>query len=171
MPSPEAHFYCETKDVSKYWWNFGDGCSSIERDPVHTYTAEGVYNVTLKVEDAMGCQDSVTIYNAINIGDYGFIVFPNAFTPNTSVPNGGAYTIDERRLDIFYPVSKNVDEYKLEIFNQWGAKIFVSNDVLVGWDGYIDDKCALQGTYVYKATGKYKNGREFKVSGSFMLVR
>ena len=171
MPSPEAHFYCETKDVSKYWWNFGDGCSSIERDPVHTYTAEGVYNVTLKVEDAMGCQDSVTIYNAINIGDYGFIVFPNAFTPNTSVPNGGSYTIDERRLDIFYPVSKNVDEYKLQIFNQWGAKIFVSNDVLVGWDGYIDDECALQGTYVYKATGKYKNGREFKVSGSFMLVR
>ena len=99
------------------------------------------------------------------------MVFPNAFTPNTSIPNGGVYQAEERRLDIFYPVSRNVDTYKLEIFNQWGVKVFVSNDIFVGWDGYYKGESAPQGVYMYKATGTYKNGRKFTVSGEFILVR
>ncbi len=35
-------------------WNFGDGTTSNERDPVHVYTAPGVYTVTMLVGNAIG---------------------------------------------------------------------------------------------------------------------
>ncbi|MBP6284388.1 MAG: PKD domain-containing protein, partial [Paludibacteraceae bacterium] len=171
MPTPIANFYSNSPNAIKYWWKFGDGVSSTEKDPTHIYEEEGVYDVWFKVEDLKGCQDSVMMYNYIQVGDYGMMVFPNAFTPNTSFPNGGQYQADERRLDIFYPVSRNVETYKLEIFNQWGTKIFVSDDIFVGWDGFYKGESAAQGAYMYKASGTYKNGREFNESGEFILVR
>ena len=39
-------------------WDFGDGGTSTERNPVHTYAAEGTYTVTLTVENA---HDSDTV--------------------------------------------------------------------------------------------------------------
>lgn len=41
-------------------WNFGDGNTSALQDPSHLYAADGIYNVTLTVTDASGCQDSIT---------------------------------------------------------------------------------------------------------------
>lgn len=40
-------------------WNFGDGQSSIEEDPVHTYATAGIYDVTLTVSNRCG-SDSIT---------------------------------------------------------------------------------------------------------------
>ncbi len=40
--------YGTTPDT-EYDWDFGDGATSTERDPVHVYTSEGSYNVYLKV--------------------------------------------------------------------------------------------------------------------------
>lgn len=37
-------------DVSSYAWNFGDGETSTEAKPVHTYAASGTYTVTLVVK-------------------------------------------------------------------------------------------------------------------------
>jgi len=39
-----------------YVWDFGDGNSSTQTNPVHAYTAEGVYDVSLTVTDQLGCQ-------------------------------------------------------------------------------------------------------------------
>ncbi|WP_245926527.1 PKD domain-containing protein [Methanospirillum lacunae] len=33
---------------SSFFWNFGDGRTSTDRDPIHTYTTPGIYSVTLK---------------------------------------------------------------------------------------------------------------------------
>ncbi|MCL2862582.1 MAG: PKD domain-containing protein [Methanimicrococcus sp.] len=41
-------------ESATYSWNFGDGSSSAERNPTHTYRAIGVYNVTLTVTDTFG---------------------------------------------------------------------------------------------------------------------
>ena len=38
-------------DPLTYLWSFGDGGTSTEKDPVHTYAAEGTYKITLKVSD------------------------------------------------------------------------------------------------------------------------
>ena len=44
-----------------YWfWDFGDGGSSIVQNPVHTYTSHGIYTVTLIIANNQGCYDTVT---------------------------------------------------------------------------------------------------------------
>ncbi|HEU4763222.1 MAG TPA: PKD domain-containing protein [Gemmatimonadales bacterium] len=41
-------------------WDFGDGATSTEQSPSHTYAAGGQYSVTLRVTDDDGAQDSRT---------------------------------------------------------------------------------------------------------------
>ncbi|MBN1924691.1 MAG: PQQ-binding-like beta-propeller repeat protein [Prolixibacteraceae bacterium] len=38
-----------TGDISGWLWDFGDGESSVEQNPVHTYMAEGTYTVSLAI--------------------------------------------------------------------------------------------------------------------------
>ena len=48
-----------TNDIIKsYLWTFGDGSSSTEQDPVHSYRSTGIYNVRLKVTTNEGCTDT-----------------------------------------------------------------------------------------------------------------
>ena len=42
---------------SQWLWEFGDGNTSTEQSPVHTYTKDGVYNVKLSITDQFGCGD------------------------------------------------------------------------------------------------------------------
>ena len=43
-----------TGTILKYEWSFGDGQTSKEVAPVHTYTEAGTYTVKLRIEDAKG---------------------------------------------------------------------------------------------------------------------
>ncbi|MBI4066222.1 PKD domain-containing protein, partial [Candidatus Gottesmanbacteria bacterium] len=47
-------------DLLSFLWDFGDGGTSTQMDPVYTYTAEGDYTVTLTVSDESGASDSST---------------------------------------------------------------------------------------------------------------
>ena len=51
----------------RYLWNFGDGNSSTQANPSHTYTALGVYDVSLRVIDQAGCRDSITRFGYVTI--------------------------------------------------------------------------------------------------------
>lgn len=46
--------------IETYLWDFGDGQTSAEANPSHTYTAAGNYTVTLTVTDNSGLTDSDT---------------------------------------------------------------------------------------------------------------
>lgn len=52
--------------ASEYYWDFGDGNTSTEASPTHTYTADGVYTVQLIACNFIGCdtlvrQDLLTV--------------------------------------------------------------------------------------------------------------
>ncbi|MGN6435651.1 MAG: PKD domain-containing protein [Agriterribacter sp.] len=49
-----------------YEWNFGDNETSTEQNPLHVYD-EGQYTVTLTVTDGVGCTNSVTRTNYIDV--------------------------------------------------------------------------------------------------------
>ncbi|TWI90689.1 gliding motility-associated-like protein [Chitinophaga japonensis] len=85
-----------------YAWSFGDGGTSTEGAPEHTYTAAGVYTVTLEVTDADGCKDSQVATNFITVrnpeADFSFpatlppcppVLVP--FTNNSSDYDGVAW--------------------------------------------------------------------------------
>ncbi len=56
-----------TKDINdsyikRYEWDFGDGSfGSVDNDTVsHAYQSNGLYNVSLKITNILGCKDSIT---------------------------------------------------------------------------------------------------------------
>ncbi|MCB0594291.1 MAG: choice-of-anchor D domain-containing protein [Lewinellaceae bacterium] len=53
----------------QYFWDFGDGSSSTERDPVHVYGSSGVYTVTLQVTDAncenLSLEKELTVFGCL----------------------------------------------------------------------------------------------------------
>ncbi len=57
--------------IVSWQWNFGDGIIQTFTTPpfTHTYTAVGTFSVTLKITDASGCIDSITINNLIHSTD------------------------------------------------------------------------------------------------------
>lgn len=59
--------------VSKWQWDFGDGSSSTQQHPSHTYAAAGPYNVSLTVTSAIGCVSTIAtkpvLINALPVAD------------------------------------------------------------------------------------------------------
>lgn len=62
--------------IIKYLWKFGDGYTSTEKNPAHTYRMPGKYSVSLTVWDSSGISgteikpDYITVYdNAISVTD------------------------------------------------------------------------------------------------------
>ena len=45
--------------ASKYYWTFGDGSSSTQANPVHSYNRNGNFTVTLIVTNGSGCSDTL----------------------------------------------------------------------------------------------------------------
>ncbi|WP_411293824.1 PQQ-dependent sugar dehydrogenase [Streptomyces kunmingensis] len=48
-------------DALTYAWNFGDGATSTQADPSHTYNADGQYSATLTVTDSTGKSGSASV--------------------------------------------------------------------------------------------------------------
>jgi len=54
-----------TPNITEWKWYFGDGDSSIVKDPTHIFSA-GIYDITLKAKAASGCFSEFTAINLIN---------------------------------------------------------------------------------------------------------
>ena len=58
-----------SQNALSHFWSFGDGDTSVNASPTHTFTTAGSYLVTLIVKDANGCQsvfthpDTIKVYN------------------------------------------------------------------------------------------------------------
>lgn len=46
--------------ATSYQWNFGDGNTATDFEPVHTFAGEGTYTVSLTIEDNLGAIDTYT---------------------------------------------------------------------------------------------------------------
>ncbi len=156
---------CNDTSGCAYVWNFGDGSTSISRDVTHNYSPDPddvpiKYDISLLVTTAHACADSLTLYEEVEIIGAGEIKFPNAFTPNGDGLN-----------DTFRPVSEGVIKYELLVYNRWGELIFTTKDLSAGWDGKVKSEYAKPDVYVWKAQGKFTNGRSFELAGDVTLIR
>ena len=52
-----------------YSWDFGDNTGSMDTDPVHVYTASGLYTVCLTVTDGNACDTTLCKMNYVEVGD------------------------------------------------------------------------------------------------------
>lgn len=73
-------------DADSYAWDFGDGETSTDKNPIHTYTAGGTYTVTLTVENDNG-DDSAT--ETVEVEGAGSTASADA--PSLSLQGDGAF--------------------------------------------------------------------------------
>lgn len=137
LPDALVMFLDQSRNAANWVWDFGDGASSTDVNPVHTYYEPGEFDVTLTVTDSNGCVSSIT---------YGpYVVFePDLFIPNVFSPNGD--NINDR----FEVVYTGVENFHLEIFDRWGRAFFASDSPEDLWDGTNSDGSqATEGVYYY----------------------
>jgi PKD repeat protein len=69
-PSLQVRFQnFTTGHIIRYLWDFGDGGTSLDKSPVHTYFAAGVYTVKLNIITSTGGQGIVTKTDYITVDD------------------------------------------------------------------------------------------------------
>jgi PKD repeat protein len=171
IPDDEIRFINYSVDAVRYRWEFGDGNTSNSFEPDHKYRKYNSYNVRLIAWSEFGCSDSMLVKNAFSISGC-FIDFPNAFIPGSDGPSGGYYsTKSDEAARIFHPVTSGVNEYHLKIFSKLGILIFESNDINIGWDGYLKGQLCEGGVYIWKVRGTYKNGEPFVKMGDVTLLK
>lgn len=54
-----VQFNDQTPGATAWLWDFGDGTTSTEQNPLHTYTTEGDFNVSLTATTATGCTNTL----------------------------------------------------------------------------------------------------------------
>ncbi len=144
--------------ITSYFWDFGDGSESFEENPKHTYSAEGEYEITLRVTDLFGC--SLETKKKISVFDY-YLVTPSAFTPNGDGIN-----------DYFFPKFLNIESIEFWIINKWGETIFYTDDLKSqGWNGKINEESGMPGNYLYKLRLKTLDGRTQTKTDQFLLLK
>jgi gliding motility-associated-like protein len=171
IPNEAVTLYNFTTNADTWQWSFGDGGTSSEMNPQHTYTEEGTYDITLIASNQYGCIDTFMIQSAVSAHGGSSIVFPTAFTPDAGGPNGGAYDQNSDNNDVFFPFTEGVSEFNLMIFNRWGELIFESFNVKQGWDGYYRGQLCEQDVYVWKVKAKFVDGTTITKAGDVTLLR
>lgn len=53
--------------ITTWAWDFGDGNTSNQQNPTHTYQTPGIYTVTLTITDANGCTDTRTRISYVQV--------------------------------------------------------------------------------------------------------
>jgi len=153
--------------TTEWDWDFGDGTTSTDSLPFHSYYEPGTYDITLIVRSGLDCLDTLTL--PVNIVE-GLIV-PNVFTPNNDGIN-----------DVFDIRTSDVGNFNLEIYNRWGNVIFENTSPLISWDGVTASGTpASAGTYFYVISKAEMNSGnaidneldnfDFKETGWLQLIR
>jgi gliding motility-associated-like protein len=75
-----------TPAIAAWHWDFGDGNTSTDQNPVNLYQNAGVYSVTLTVTTLKGCTESYTVNNLITVHAQPIAQF--AATPEIAPLNG-----------------------------------------------------------------------------------
>jgi gliding motility-associated-like protein len=105
--------------------------------------------------------------SAVQAVNYGQLLIPNAFIPNTTGP-GSANALNN---EVFLPLLQKVTKFQMMVFNRWGELMFESTNAEVGWDGYFQGKLCPQDVYIYRITVEYENGRTITRTGDINLIR
>jgi gliding motility-associated-like protein len=148
-------FIDQTSGATSWAWDFGDGGSSTQQNPTHDFPTAGTYTVVLTVTNANGCTDQDTVVITVLEG----LLIPNVFTPNGDGVN-----------DEFYISSSGFSEYRMEIYDRWGVKIFESDSQNVRWDGRTTSgaQCS-DGTYYFILTA-ITPSQDYSTTGFVTLI-
>jgi gliding motility-associated-like protein len=122
-----------------YQWSFGDGETSVNTNPMHSYDSPGEYLAQLIIENEDGCLD--TIMDTIVIMET--FEMPDIFSPNNDGWN-----------DKLMANAMGICNFNIGIYNRWGELVYETINPRVAWDGTTKSgEQASEGTYYYVLKG------------------
>ncbi len=103
--------------ATTYAWNFGDGFTSADKNPTHTYAAAGTYTVSLIAVNSCGSDSMKTTVTVTAVGINNTVNAKNVMVyPN---PNNGKFNVDFQ-LDLR-------DNVTVKIVNLNGQTVYSNN--------------------------------------------
>ena len=145
--------------IISYEWDFGDGFTSGEENPSHTFEEAGDYIITLRIETINGCYDDTIAMVALT--EYVQLFIPNAFTPN-----GDGFN------DTFEIKGTSMADYNLYIYNRWGQQIWSTHNFENMWKGEdMYGNPVESGSYIYRIQGTDYQKTPVLYDGTVNVVR
>lgn len=138
--------------ATEYTWQDGSHDSTLTTSSAGQFWVRVLVNSCQKTDSTLIGWCDVPLY---------FYV-PNAFTPNGDGLN-----------DYLRPISIEVTEFYMIIFDRWGKQIFETRDKQKGWDGTCKGSLCDPGVYTYKIVYRTTQSPESyqTISGSVTLLR
>lgn len=153
-----TQFINQSINAISYLWNFGDGSYSSEENPIHNFPFSNVFTVCLTAKDNQGCEDKIC--KMVEASVIYVVDVPLAFSPNGDGEN-----------EKLYVRGTGVQEIYFKVYNRWGAVVFETNNISLGWDGKYKGKEQEIDTYAWTLEGHFLDGTIFKKIGNVSLIR
>ena len=151
-------------NAQDFYWNFGNGDTSIEQSPVYKYDDFGNYSITLVTNRGSLCSDSIT--KDIDIKS---IAVEDLFWGNVITPNG------DGKNDCWgvYGLLPECNKVDLKVLNRWGQIIFASKELEACWNGSqrVGNKIVPDGTYYYVLKIEVKGGNTIEAHGTVTVIQ
>jgi PKD repeat protein len=123
----DVNFVDLSSDADTYFWDFGDGNTSITANPTHQYATYGNYTVKQIVENLCGEDSliqSLSITSIHEKGNEAFDLYPNPSKDFVILKNNSDFLVE--KIEIF-------DVHNTKVFAQEGT---VKNDVSIDIRGF-----------------------------------
>ena len=152
-------FTNQSANADAYLWDFGDGTTSADANPIHEYNKSGKYKIKLTAFNSTVCSTSIIE------GEFSIYVGNTIFIPNTFTPNNDGIN------DLFTVTITHIQSYRIQIFNRWGQLVYETKDILRSWDGTHNGNPVPSGTYYYVINAFGEDQNDIKESGYITLIR
>lgn len=119
--------------VQQIQWSTGSSSAVLQVATEGEYWFVGI--------DEFGCPVTDTVQVLIASDGRGVAFIPNVFTPNGDGQN-----------DTFQVVGLAIDEFRMEVYDRWGLKMYETTSLQKGWNGGVDNRsgdAVPDGSYYY----------------------
>lgn len=153
-------FIPEENRTYTYAWDFGDGETSSEQEPVHFFSKAGEFTIKVIVEDVEKCQNTITYENTIKVDEFPHWRLQTE-TLNNRCDNSGM-------INIFRLFS--LDERHLDLKSFSGVEFYLDNDTPIT-NNFIHLRSLTPGIHKITASKTYAKGKfeeyfTFKIKAS-----
>ncbi len=151
-------FQLQGSGGTQFEWSPSTGLNNPDiSNPVGNVSSDMTYLLT--VETAEGCTDTASV--KVTVVKNTAVFVPNAFTPNNDGLNDiiKPYLVGIKTLDYF------------TIYNRWGQKVFSTNQMGNGWDGYLNGKIIDNSEYAWVLKAVDITGKVYNLKGTFILLK
>lgn len=162
--SNEVKFSSQNQ-AREYFWDFGDGNTSNERNPDHKYENTGQYRIKLILNPNQVCADSIELNINLDSIQREDIVIPNVVSLGLKDGLNDCFKVKG--------LNKDCDLLKVEIVNRYGSLVYKSEEVDFCWDGKILNSSSFipQGVYFVKIYYTLLGENEKVYTGTLTVIK